>query len=107
VFCLLAAFCTPAPAQTTEKCDRTCLENWVDRYLVAMRDRDVNPEMFAPDLKFTEDGVRLPFGREGLWFSMSGIGNYKFYVPDVETQQVAFFGTVHEKSFGNEEKHVR
>ena len=25
---------------------------------------------------------------------MTGIGNYKFYVPDTETQQVAFFGTV-------------
>ena len=96
--CLLVIFCIPATSKSNETCDRTCLEKWVDRYLVAMRDQDKNPEMFAPDLKFTEDGVRLPFGNEGLWYSMSGIGNYKFYVPDVETQQVAFLGTVREKA---------
>ena len=69
-----------------------------------MRDQDVNPKLFSPDLKFTEDGVRLPFGNEGLWFGMSGIGNYKFYVPDVETQQVAFLGTVYEKLSQNAEE---
>lgn len=100
---LLAAFFLPTHVRATEDCDRTCLEKWVDNYLVAMRDQDVNPEMFAPDLKFTEDGVRLPFGREGLWYSMSGIGNYRFYVPDVETQQVAFLGTVREKVSGDKE----
>lgn len=96
--CLLVIFCIPATSKSNETCDRTCLEKWVDRYLAAMRDQDKNPEMFTPDLKFTEDGVRLPFGNEGLWYSMSGIGNYKFYVPDVETQQVAFLGTVREKA---------
>ena len=96
--CLLVIFCIPATSKSNEACDRTCLEKWVDRYLIAMRDQDKNPEMFVPDLKFTEDGVRLPFGNEGLWYSMSGIGNYKFYVPDVETQQVAFLGTVREKA---------
>jgi hypothetical protein len=79
------------------KCDRTCLQKWVDNYLVAMRDQTADPAMFAPDLKFTENGIRLPFGKEGLWFAMSGIGNYKFYIPDIETQQVAFLGTVREK----------
>ena len=102
--CLLVIFYAPAFAQTTETCDRACLKNWVDKYLVAMRDQDVNPELFSPDLKFTEDGVRLPFGHEGLWFGMSGIGNYKFYVPDVETRQVAFLGTVYEKLSRNSEE---
>ncbi len=96
--CLLIVFCIPAISKSNETCDRVCLEKWVDRYLAAMRDQDKDPEMFKPDLKFTEDGVRLPFGNEGLWYSMSGIGNYKFYVPDVETQQVAFLGTVLEKA---------
>jgi hypothetical protein len=45
---------------------------------------------------FTENGVRLPFGHEGLWHGMSGKGSYRFYVPDVEAQQVAFIGTVRE-----------
>jgi hypothetical protein len=42
----------------------------------------------------------LPLGNEGLWFGMSGMGTYKFYVPDIETQQVAFIGTVKENMQG-------
>jgi hypothetical protein len=45
-------------------------------------------------VKFTENGIALPLGNEGLWFNMSARGNYKFYVPDIETQQVAYIGTV-------------
>jgi hypothetical protein len=96
---LAALFSTGALAQQAPapKCDRTCLQKWVDNYLLAMRDQKADPAMFAPDLKFTENGIRLPFGAEGLWYDMSGIGNYKFYVPDIDTQQVAFLGTVREK----------
>ena len=77
-------------------CDRACLENYVNRYLDAMEANDPSLELFTKDCKFTENGVRLPLGGEGLWYSMSGKGTYKFYVPDIETQQVAFIGTVKE-----------
>ncbi|MEJ2245603.1 MAG: hypothetical protein P8Y80_05890 [Acidobacteriota bacterium] len=53
-------------------------------------------ELFTRDCKFTENGVRLPLGGEGLWYSISGKGTYKFYVPDIETSQIAFIGTVRE-----------
>jgi len=79
-------------------CDRACLEGYVDRYLDAMLANEANPKLFARDVKFTENGIRLPLGNEGLWFGMSGKGKYKFYVPDVETQQVAFIGTVIENT---------
>jgi hypothetical protein len=93
--------CMNAAAQATEPaCDRACLERWVDVYLAAMRDANVDPNLFAREVKFTENGIRLPLGNEGLWYGMSGIGNYKFYVPDVETQQVAFLGTVRENGTG-------
>jgi hypothetical protein len=72
----------------------------MDHYLIAMRDQDASNAMFEPSLKFTENGVQLYFGREGLWYGMSGIGNYKLYVPDVETRQVAFLGTVRENGRG-------
>jgi hypothetical protein len=78
-------------------CDRACLEKYVDRYLDAMMAHDPTPALFARDCKFTENGVRLPLGGEGLWYSMAGKGSYKFYVPDVETQQVAFIGTARER----------
>lgn len=92
----LGALSSAAWAQPAMKpaCDRACLESYIDRYLEAMLDNDVSPALFAQDTKFTENGIRLPLGNEGLWFGMSGIGNYKFYVPDIETQQVAFIGTV-------------
>lgn len=77
-------------------CDRACLENYIDRYLDAMETNDPSLELFTRNCKFTENGIQLPLGGEGLWYSMSGRGTYKFYVPDVETQQVAYLGTVRE-----------
>jgi hypothetical protein len=77
-------------------CDRACLENYLDQYLNAMMDNDPGPELFTRDCKFTENGVALPLGGEGLWYGMSGKGSYRFYIPDVETRQIAFIGTVRE-----------
>jgi len=90
---LPAVFAQPAPKVT---CDRACLEKYIDQYLDAMLAHKVNPELFARTCRFTENGVELPLGGEGLWYSMSGKGTYKFYIPDIETQQVAFIGTVKE-----------
>lgn len=92
---LPAAFGQPAPKI---ECDRDCLNSYIDRYLDAMMANDPSPALFARGCKFTENGVQLPLGNEGLWFGMSGKGTYKFYVPDVETQQVAFIGTARESA---------
>jgi hypothetical protein len=81
----------PAPEQS---CQRACLEGYVDKYLAAMRDGTVDEALFARDVRFTENGIELPLGNEGLWATTSGLGTYKFYVPDTETRQVAFLGTV-------------
>ena len=90
---LPAAFVQAAPKVA---CDRACLEKYVDQYLDAMLAHKVNPTLFAKNCRFTENGVRLPLGGEGLWYDMSGKGTYKFYIPDVETRQIAFIGTVRE-----------
>jgi len=89
-----AASAQTAPAQNTPECLRECLEGYVNKYLAAMRDGTVDPALFAPAARFTENGIQLPLGNEGLWATTSGFGNYKLYVPDIETQQVAFLGTV-------------
>jgi hypothetical protein len=84
-------------------CDRACLEQFADRYVDAMLAHKVDPELFAKNVIFTENGVRLPFSdkeTEGLWHSMTGKGTYKFYIPDIETQQIAFVGTVKEGGSG-------
>ena len=84
--------------QVAIPCNRACLEGYVDRYMDAMLKHEASKTLFGENVTFTENGVRLPFGNEGLWASMVGKGTYKFYVPDVETQQVAFIGTAREES---------
>lgn len=83
-------------AAESSACDRGCLDGYVDKYLAAMQSKTVSPTLFAREVKFTENGIRLPLGNEGLWFQMRGRGTYSFYVPDIETQQVAFIGTARE-----------
>jgi hypothetical protein len=96
-FGLAAAGSAQAPEQP-QACQRECLEAFVNRYLQAMADGSVDPDLFAPTARFTENGIELPLGNEGLWATTSAVGGYKFYVPDVETQQVAFLGTVMEQA---------
>ena len=77
---------------------RADLEGFVDKYMDAMLAKNVDPALFAKNVRFTENGVQLPLGDEGLWASMVGKGSYKFYVPDVEINQIAFIGTAREES---------
>ena len=77
---------------------RADLEGFVDKYMGAMLAKNVDPTLFAKNVRFTENGVQLPLGKEGFWASMVGKGTYKFYVPDVEINQVAFIGTAREAS---------
>jgi hypothetical protein len=94
-------FAVTNPPAKPGPCDRACLEGFVNKYLDAMQAHKVSDELFARDVHFTENGIRFPLGNEGLWHSMSGKGQYRFYVPDVETQQVAFIGTVREAARNN------
>jgi hypothetical protein len=91
------AFAAQNPAAKPGPCDRACLEGFVDKYMDAMEKNEVSDALFSRYVKFTENGVQLPLGGEGLWYGMNGKGNYRFYVPDVETGQVAFIGTVKEQ----------
>jgi hypothetical protein len=101
--CLLTLTALPAmsfaanPPAQPGPCNRACLEGFVDKYMDAMEKNEVSDTLFARSVKFTENGVQLPLGGEGLWYGMNGKGNYRFYVPDVETGQVAFIGTVKEQ----------
>ena len=76
-------------------CERTCLEGIADQYLAAMVAHDASKAPFAGNLKFTENTVKLP-PTEGLWFTASGLGEFHYYVTDVQTGQVAWTGIVEE-----------
>lgn len=96
IFMSLTGVAMAQPPVVKPACDRACLEGYIDKYLDAMLAHKVSPDLFDKNVRFTENGVELPLGNEGLWYGMSGKGTYKFYVPDTETQQVAFIGTVRE-----------
>jgi len=92
----------PDSADVQSPCDRACLENYVDQYMDAMLSHEPSGTLFTENCRFTENGVQLQLG-EGLWSSMVGKGTYKFYVPDMETQQVAYIGTAREEARTSEE----
>jgi hypothetical protein len=99
IFAIVLALSPAAIAQAPVKkpvCDRACLEGYMNRYLDAMLNQKVGDDLFARNVRFTENGIQLPLGKEGLWWGMSGLDGYRFYVPDIETQQVAMIGTVKE-----------
>jgi hypothetical protein len=98
---LLATAAFAQPPARKPACDRACLQGYMDRYLKAMLNQDVSADLFARNVRFTENGIELPLGNEGLWWGMSGLGSYRFYVPDVETQQVAMIGSVKENIANN------
>ena len=77
------------------KCDRQCLEAFVDRYLDAVIANEPSAIELAPNVRFTENGQRLLIG-DGLWNTMKSKGTYRLFVADVPAGQVGFVGTIKE-----------
>ena len=76
-------------------CDRACLEGIADQYLAAMVAHDASQAPFAENLIFTENTIKLP-PTEGLWFTASGLGDFHFYICDLQEGQVAWIGVAKE-----------
>jgi hypothetical protein len=83
------------PVHASDPCDRTCLENYIDKVLAAMIAHDPNLLMLARDVSYTENGVELRLG-DGMWRTLSARGKYSLYVSDPESGQAGFLGTVSE-----------
>ena len=79
-------------------CMRECLENYVERYLQAMTAGEVSDDLFARNVRFTENGIEMPLGNEGLWATTVSPQGYRLIVPDTETRQVAALLTVQEQA---------
>jgi hypothetical protein len=79
-------------------CDRACLEAKLEAYLQAMSDGTVSDDLFARHVRFTENGVEMPLGNEGLWATTVSPQGYRLVVPDVVTGQVAALVTVQEQA---------
>jgi hypothetical protein len=84
-----------SPAVLAQDCNRSCLENFVERYFDAVIDNNPAALPLAPGIKFTEDGQRLLIG-DGLWNTMKAKGKYRLFVTDVPAQQVTVLATLFE-----------
>jgi len=88
----------------TEPCDRTCLEGLVEQYLDAAIAHDPGLLPLAPNVKFTENGIRLPLP-DAHWRIMTGKGKYRLFVTDPEAGQVACLATIREEGRKEEGVH--
>jgi hypothetical protein len=90
----VSILCVSAPARAGE-CDRSCLRAITDRYLAALVDPAATPPPLSGDVRYTENGRALPPG-ESPQQKVSGLGDYRRYLEDPETQQAFFIGTLDE-----------
>jgi hypothetical protein len=91
---MAVAAVAPVPA-SAQSCDRDCLRGLLDRYVNALVARDLSRLPLAGTVKFTENGQRLDLG-DGLWHTVTGKGDYRLQMEDVEAGQGVLLGTIRE-----------
>ena len=87
-------------AVSNQDCDRDCLYSLVDAYLEGLKANDPSGIPWAEEVMFTENNVPLRIG-DGLWGTITGMGDYDLRVADVGAGQVGFFGVVDEPHFSS------
>jgi hypothetical protein len=93
---LLIVAGTPMYAgQPAARCDRTCLDGWLDRYMDAFVAHAPSRLPLLRGVKFTENGQRLEPG-DGTWRTVTGKGGYALKITDVEKGQAVLIGTIRE-----------
>jgi hypothetical protein len=97
LFFILSPLTSYPSAFAEDKCDRSCLEKFVDRYIDAMVKHDPSSVPLADNVKFTENGVELKVG-EALWATASANTDFRIYVTDPETGQVGYSGIIKESN---------
>ncbi len=75
--------------------DRAALYAVLDAYLAALRARDPNAVNWSARVRNSENNVALMVG-DGLWGTISALGDYDLRFADPASGQVGVFGTVEE-----------
>jgi hypothetical protein len=75
--------------------ERKALYAAMDSYLDALANRDAARLSWAPDVHHSENNVMIEPG-DGLWGTIERVGEYRLLFADTKTNQVGYFGTVHE-----------
>ncbi|MBN1905550.1 MAG: hypothetical protein JW927_10665 [Deltaproteobacteria bacterium] len=77
-------------------CNRKCLEEKMDQYLVALAKNDPTLAPIAADAVLVENTKKTPIG-EGLWkTATAGPTEFKIIVADEAADEVAFMGVIEE-----------
>ena len=90
-----AWLCFAAVATAAPNCERACLYRALDQYLAALKAADASKAGFAPDARTSENNVMLRPG-DGLWGTISALGDYDLRFADPQTGSVGFYGVVRE-----------
>jgi hypothetical protein len=88
---------------SSQPCDRACLEGFVEQYLDAAIAHDPKLLPLSANVKFTENGQRLVLP-DAHWKIMTGKGKYRLFVTDPEAGQVACMATIREEGRTKEGK---
>ena len=83
--------------QRTQRCDRACLQGFIDTYIDALSHHDPSRLPVTATVRFTENGAQIPLG-EALWVTFTKPLAYRHYFADTETGQVAAFITLMENA---------
>ena len=91
----IAAEYPPATKLLPPECDRTCLYGVMDQYLDALQHKDATRVAWARNARYTENNVEMAPG-DGVWATITGMGNYKLKFADTQNGQVAMLGNLSE-----------
>jgi hypothetical protein len=103
-FCIFAAMLAhPSRAQRSDHlqnavgpdCNRECLYGFLDQYLDKLKAKDPGQLPWAKFVKNTENNVSLRVG-DGLWGTITAMGDYDLRFADPTNGEVGFFGLVTE-----------
>lgn len=87
-------------AVPNQGCDHECLLSLGEQYLAGLVAHDPDLVPWAEQVKYTENNVALAIG-DGVWGTITGLGEYELKVADVSTGEVGLFGIVDEPSFSS------
>jgi hypothetical protein len=90
---LSAATAHAAESTASPRCDRACLEGFINTFLAALAAHDPDRARLAKDARFTQNGATVARG-EGLWRTAAGATDYRIYLADPRAGQVGFVGTI-------------
>lgn len=91
----LAGTAAAAPLSRAHRCDRRCLDRFMDTYLAALAAKDPARLPVAAGVKFTENGQRLKLG-DGLWGTIDRLEGFRLEFADPASGEAGYFGTVEE-----------